>query len=123
MMKVAVITGASSGLGAEFLKHAVKMYPELERIYLIARREDRLRELARILDVDEIHFFNKEGKIFSGTHPEYYGYSVEDGEQIGFFRQMLEETNVVATLGANTVREWCNSRGKAGKTEGKHLQK
>ncbi len=46
MMKVAVITGASSGLGAEFLKHAVKMYPELERIYLIARREDRLSELA-----------------------------------------------------------------------------
>lgn len=35
---------------------------------------------------------------------------------------MLEETNVVATLGANTVREWCNSRGKAGKTEGKHTE-
>ncbi len=69
---------------AYFIQHEPDMLYDL----------DRLRELARILDVDEIHFFNKEGEIFSGTHPEYYGYSVEDGEQIGFFRQMLEDTSL-----------------------------
>ena len=55
---------------------------------------DWIRELAETMDVDEIHFFNTEGEIFSGTHPEYYGYSVEDGEQIGFFAQMLEDTSL-----------------------------
>lgn len=54
---------------------------------------DKIRELAGVMDVDEIHFFNKKGEIFSGSHPEYYGYSVEDGEQIGFFKQMLEDTS------------------------------
>ena len=55
---------------------------------------EKTRELVRLMDVDEIHFFNKQGEIFSGTHPEYYGYTVEDGEQIGFFKQMLEDTSL-----------------------------
>ncbi len=46
-MKIAVITGASSGLGVEFLKEIIKMYPELDEIWLIARREDRLRKLSK----------------------------------------------------------------------------
>lgn len=55
---------------------------------------EKTRELARLMDVDEIHFFNKQGEIFSGTPPEYYGYTVEDGEQIGSFKQMLEDTSL-----------------------------
>lgn len=39
------------------------------------------------------------------------------------FRQNPEEMNAVAVLWANIVRERCNSGGKAGKTEEKHLQK
>lgn len=45
-MNIAVITGASSGLGVEFLKETVKMYPELDEIWLIARRAERLEQLA-----------------------------------------------------------------------------
>ena len=44
-MKIAVITGASSGLGIEFLRAAVTLCPEIDTYWLIARREDRLKAL------------------------------------------------------------------------------
>ena len=44
-MKIAVITGASSGLGIEFLRAAVTLCPEIDTYWLIARREDRLEAL------------------------------------------------------------------------------
>ncbi len=44
-MKAAVITGASSGLGAEFVKAVIKERREIEKIVVIARREGRLLEL------------------------------------------------------------------------------
>ncbi len=46
-MKTAIITGASSGLGKEFAYALKKEHPELESFWLIARRADRLTELAR----------------------------------------------------------------------------
>lgn len=46
-MKTAIITGASSGLGVEFALSVDKNRPEIEEIWLIARRKDRLEEIAR----------------------------------------------------------------------------
>ena len=40
-MKIAIITGASSGMGKEFVVQADKRY-SLDEIWVIARREDRL---------------------------------------------------------------------------------
>lgn len=49
-MKVAVITGASSGMGKEF---ALKLntFGTFDEVWLIARREDRLNEVAKDLKV------------------------------------------------------------------------
>lgn len=44
-MKTAIITGASSGLGREFVRQLEEVYPEVESYWLIARRVDRLEEL------------------------------------------------------------------------------
>lgn len=52
------------------------------------------KELAKKLDVDEIHYFTSEGKIYFGTHPEYYGYSFDSGEQMSFFKPMLKDKNL-----------------------------
>ena len=41
-MKIAVITGASSGLGIEFLRAAVTLCPEIDTYWLISRRVVRL---------------------------------------------------------------------------------
>lgn len=48
-MKIAVITGASSGIGVEFTKHAFNLYPELDEIWIIARRAERLAEVKNTL--------------------------------------------------------------------------
>ncbi len=45
-MSVAIITGASSGLGVCYIDAVTKVYPEIEEIWLIARREERLKEVA-----------------------------------------------------------------------------
>ncbi len=44
-MNIAVITGASSGIGREFTRQ-IDALETLDEIWLIARREDKLRELA-----------------------------------------------------------------------------
>lgn len=44
-MNIAVITGASSGLGLEYVKAVYKARPDLDKIWIIARRENRLQEL------------------------------------------------------------------------------
>ena len=45
-MKIAVITGASSGLGREYAFAVAAGRADLDEIWLIARREDRLTEIA-----------------------------------------------------------------------------
>lgn len=44
-MNIAVITGASSGLGWEYAKVVYETRTDLDEIWVIARREERLREL------------------------------------------------------------------------------
>jgi uncharacterized protein len=48
-MKTAVITGASSGLGTEFARAALRSFPDIEELWLIARRKDRLETISREL--------------------------------------------------------------------------
>ena len=48
-MKTAIITGASAGMGQEFARFALRLFPEIECFWLIARREGRLKELAEEL--------------------------------------------------------------------------
>ena len=45
-MKTAIITGASSGLGEEFVRQLRSFFPEIERVWLVARRRERLDALA-----------------------------------------------------------------------------
>ncbi len=52
-MITAIITGASSGLGTEFAKEINKKYPQIESFWLIARRKEKLQELARELGEDK----------------------------------------------------------------------
>ena len=49
-MKIAIITGASSGLGEQFALKTDLARPEIEEIWLIARREERLTALAQKLN-------------------------------------------------------------------------
>ena len=44
-MRIAIITGASSGMGREFARQLDFLYNDLDEIWLIARRKERLEEL------------------------------------------------------------------------------
>lgn len=46
-MKIAVVTGASSGLGQEYVRQLVTNPGELQEIWVIARRKERLEELVQ----------------------------------------------------------------------------
>jgi len=49
-MKTAIITGASVGMGEEFALQLRQAFPEIGRVWLIARRRDRLEALAGRLE-------------------------------------------------------------------------
>ncbi len=72
-------------LNAEVISYVIDKNPE------ILGDVDQFRLLARKLEVDEIHIFNTDGVIFTGTHPEYFTYSVLMDGQISYFRPMLED--------------------------------
>lgn len=44
-MRIAVVTGASSGIGREFAFQIPKLYKNLDELWVVARRTERLREL------------------------------------------------------------------------------
>ena len=48
-MKIAIVTGASAGLGEELLKQAVMRFPSVEEFWLIARNREKLEALAASL--------------------------------------------------------------------------
>lgn len=50
-MKIALITGASSGLGKEFAIQIAKKFDYIDEIWLIARREERLKKMSNLLSV------------------------------------------------------------------------
>lgn len=45
---------------------------------------EELKKIASNAEVDEIHIFNTDGVIVAGTHPEYFGFSFDSGEQMSF---------------------------------------
>lgn len=51
-MRTAIITGASSGLGREYALQVREAFPEIERVWLIARRAERLAVLSSALGVE-----------------------------------------------------------------------
>ena len=79
ILKIAVITGASSGLGREYAFAAAQRYNDIDELWLIARREENLRKTAeqisrrvRIipLDITESESIKKYTAILEEEKPE-----------------------------------------------------
>lgn len=73
---------------ADMAAYFVEHYPET----LLSL--EHTRELAVKLGVDELHYFTPEGELYTGTHPEYYGYTFHSGEQMEFFLPMLRDRSL-----------------------------
>ena len=68
---------------AKAISYIVDAKPEVE--YDV----DELQKIAGLMSADEIHFIDDTGTIYSGSLPKYFGYSFDSGEQMAFFKQML----------------------------------
>ncbi len=75
-------------LNAETISYIIQHNPD------ILGNIEEFRKLARMVEVDEIHIFDKTGRIFTGTHPEYYNYTFDSGEQMNFFKPMIEDKSL-----------------------------
>lgn len=78
-MKIAVITGASSGMGREFVLQTSFLYKNLDEIWVIARRKERMEELRkkcrvplRIFpgDLTKKHIYKDYLKALGQFHPD-----------------------------------------------------
>lgn len=81
MKNIAIITGASSGLGAEFTKQVSEKY-SYDEIWIIARREDKLKELSQ--EINNLH-------NYSVVCPVVMDISGKDG--VNCFKTFLNEEN------------------------------
>ncbi len=77
-MKIAIITGASSGLGGEYLRYIAENGSDIDEVWMIARRADRLEKLA------EAYKDKKKLVPFPLDLTSYDSYEI--------FRKRLEET-------------------------------
>ena len=122
-MKIALITGASSGLGREFARQIPKLYQNLDEIWVVARRAERLNELemelkvpVRIFDGDlnQDYIYKKLGIALGKSHANVrmlvnaagygkigtfceYGWKEEENKKSekGFLEQLTLEEELV----------------------------
>jgi short-subunit dehydrogenase len=55
---IAIITGASSGMGREFVLQLAQNYPEVGEYWLVARNQDRLFDIENLLPGKEVLLFS-----------------------------------------------------------------
>ena len=76
-MKIAVVTGASSGMGREFVRQLADRFNGIDEIWVIARRRDRLKELVSTVPV----------------HLRLFAVDLTDQKELMEFQYALEEEN------------------------------
>ena len=84
---------------------------------------DALKEVAEKVEIDEIHIFDATGRIFAGTHPEYYDLTFDSGEQIMFFKPMLEDKSLelVQDITPNTAEAKPMQYSAVWSQDGEHI--
>lgn len=131
-MDIAIITGASSGLGVEFLSAVDENYPELEEIWIIARRTERLEKLVNeqnriklrpvVLDLTNEESYLKLEQMLKNENPNIQVLINNAGvERYGRFDEMsasdiqgMIQLNVIAMTMVNRL---CLPHMKAGSIE------
>ena len=55
---------------------------------------NELQKIAKLMAVDEIHLFDNQGTIYSGSAPKYFGYNFDSGAQMEYFKPMLKDKSL-----------------------------
>lgn len=70
---------------AKAVAYIVQNYPQA------MESQEEIEKVAALLQVDELHLFDTEGRIYAGSVPEYFNYTMNSGEQMQFFLPMLDD--------------------------------
>ena len=70
---------------AKATAYILEKNPELENDF------GELDRIAGLMSIDEIHIFDDSGTIVAGSVPKYFGYSFDSGEQMAYFKAMLDD--------------------------------
>lgn len=73
---------------AKAVSYIIDAKPEVERDV------EELQKIADLMAVDEIHLFDENGYIYSGSVPKYFGYNFDSGEQMAYFKPMLTDKSL-----------------------------
>lgn len=105
MHNIAIVTGASSGFGQEFVLQLAQKYPGFSQIWAIARRRDRLEQLA------------KEVKCKTGVTVVPIVMDLLDLGRMGELEIMLRQEKVTVRMLVN-----CAGFGKIGMVQEQDIQ-
>ena len=75
---------------ADTVAYIIDRDPGLVNTDDVAGSVEQLRDVAALVGVDEINIFNNTGYLIVSTVPDYIGCTMDDGEQIAFFKPMLD---------------------------------
>ncbi|MBP5332460.1 MAG: diguanylate cyclase, partial [Lachnospiraceae bacterium] len=81
----------TESLKEDYITRAKAVAYIIDQNVKLSYSKDELLKIAELISVDEIHLFNIQGTIYAGTVPKYYGYSFDSGEQMAWFKPMLED--------------------------------
>lgn len=111
MKKIAVITGASSGMGREFVRQIAEKYPIFQEIWVIARKREPIRELQReitntrirpiILDLTEEESYQTLRTLLEKEQPKVGILANASGVGIAGKFHHLKETEICEMIRVN----------------------
>lgn len=70
---------------ARAIAYIVQKQPE------VIDSQEEIKQIAKLLQVDEFHLFDTEGNLYAGSEPKYFGLNFNSGEQMQFFLPMLKD--------------------------------
>lgn len=91
-MKIAVVTGASSGIGREFVRQIAYKYRTIDEIWVLARRVERLNELKREIISEELNV-----KI------RVIGCDITNQSELLIYRNLLKEKHAKVRILVNAA--------------------
>ena len=77
-------------MGSGVAKRIRNAYPIVYTNYM--KKCEEIEKIVQLLEVDELHVFDKNGVLVAGTKPQFYGMSMYDSVVISFHNLNMDMT-------------------------------